>query len=184
MHEAQQQAIDRVFEILSEHFDHVVIATHSDQALQLLSDATATEVAILGAIRYQRNVATLHTDARVMPSNKRAWASWNFHRPVNASGFATVTYDMNRLQGIVSAEPIFVTLNREDDIDPERVLGTFDYEHPVFDGAAIQAQRRRNEISGHNATSYAGAYWGNGFHEDGVQSALNICRELGVEEPW
>lgn len=167
-----------------ETFDHVVLATHSDQALHLLGDPSDAERAILGAIRYQPNRATLHTDARLLPRNRRAWASWNYHRPVTGSGLATVTYLMNRLQGLDTATPVLVTLNREAEIDPATVLGTYDYDHPVLDAGAVRAQGRRAEIDGVGRTSFAGAYWAAGFHEDGVQSALAACRRLGVEPPW
>ncbi len=165
-------------------FDHVVIATHSDQALRLLADPTDAEREILGAIHYQPNQATLHTDVRLLPRNTRAWASWNYHRTAVERAQVAVTYSMNRLQGIPSERPILVTLNRDDAIDPASVLASFEYAHPVFDTAAVRAQRRRDEISGHGDTSFAGAYWGYGFHEDGVQSALHVCRALGVEVPW
>jgi predicted NAD/FAD-binding protein len=166
-----------------QEFDHVVIATHSDQALRLLADPTPAEREILGAIRYQPNRATLHTDARLLPRSRRAWASWNYHRLAEDRGQAAVTYFMNRLQGIDSPTPILVTLNRDDAIDPARVLATFDYDHPVLDAAAVRAQGRHGEISGRQGTSFAGAYWGFGFHEDGVQSALRVCRALGVKAP-
>ncbi|MET1048474.1 MAG: FAD-dependent oxidoreductase [Acidimicrobiales bacterium] len=165
-------------------FDHVVIATHSDQALRLLADPTPAEREILGAIRYQPNRATLHTDRGLLPRNRRAWASWNYHRTADDRSQVAVTYSMNRLQGIPSPTPVLVTLNRHDDIDPARVLGTFEYDHPVLDAAAVRAQGRHGEISSREGTSFAGAYWGYGFHEDGVQSALRVCRSLGVEPPW
>jgi predicted NAD/FAD-binding protein len=165
-------------------FDHVVVATHSDQALGLLADPSPAETEILGAIGYQPNRATLHTDARLLPANRRAWASWNYFRPRAGTGKAAVTYLMNRLQGIRSPDPILVTLNRDEDIDPAKVIAGFDYAHPVFDAAAVRAQGRRAEISGTPVTSFAGAYWGHGFHEDGVQSALRVCRALGVTVPW
>jgi predicted NAD/FAD-binding protein len=165
-------------------FDHVILATHSDQALRLLADPTAAERDILGAIRYQANRATLHTDERLLPRSRRARASWNFHRPAVDTGVATITYDMNRLQGIESTRPILVTLNREADIAPGAVLRTFDYDHPVLDAGAVRAQARRDEISGHHGTWFVGAYWGHGFHEDGVQSALHVCRGLGIEADW
>jgi predicted NAD/FAD-binding protein len=165
-------------------FDHVVLATHSEQALRLLADPSPAEREILGAIRYQPNRATLHTDRRLLPRSRRAWASWNYHRPAVDAKQATVTYYMNRLQGIDSHLPILVTLNRDAEIDPSAVLAGFEYEHPVLDAAAARAQRRRDEISGRDGTSFAGAYWGHGFHEDGVQSALQVCRALGVEAPW
>lgn len=165
-------------------FDHVILATHSDQALGLLADPSAAEREILGAIRYQPNRATLHTDGRLLPRSPRARASWNYHRPAVDTGAATITYDMNRLQGIESTRPILLTLNREDDIDPAAVLRTFDYDHPVLDAGAVRAQSRRDEINGLHGTWFAGAYWGHGFHEDGVQSALHVCRGLGVEAEW
>lgn len=165
-------------------FDHVILATHSDQALRLLADPSTVEREILGAIRYQPNRATLHTDERLLPRSPRARASWNYHRPTIDTGVATVTYDMNRLQGIESTRPILVTLNRDADIDPAAVLRTFEYDHPVLDAGAVRAQSRRDEINGRHGTWFAGAYWGHGFHEDGVQSALHVCRGLGIEAGW
>ena len=160
-------------------FDHVVLATHSDQALRLLADPSDAEREVLGAIRYQPNQATLHTDRRLPPRNPRAWASWNYHRTRADTGRAMVTYHLNRLQGIESAGLILVTLNRDEDIDPAAVLARFEYDHPAFDAAAVRAQRRRDEISGRDGTSFAGACWSYRFHEDGVQSALHACRALG-----
>jgi uncharacterized protein len=163
-----------------ETFDHVVVATHSDQALLMLSDADRAERDILGAIRYQPNRATLHTDARVLPRHRQAWASWNFHRLDPDAEQATLTYHLNQLQGIPSSTPVLVTLNRDQAIDPERVFARMDYSHPVLDSKAIGAQRRHGEISGPRRTWFCGAYWGYGFHEDGVRSAVEICRALGV----
>ncbi len=165
-------------------FDHVVVATHSDQALRLLADPSAAERDILGSIRYQPNRATLHTDGRLLPRSPRAWASWNYHRMSMPREKATVTYYLNRLQGIDSRLPILLTLNRDEDIDPGAVLASFTYDHPVLDAGAVAAQRRHHEISGRDGISYAGAYWGHGFHEDGVQSALGVSRALGAEAPW
>lgn len=165
-------------------FDHVILATHSDQALALLADATEADREVLGAIRYQANRATLHTDARLLPRTPGARASWNYHVPAAPVNLPTVTYDLNRLQGIDSARPLLLTLNRDADIDPDAVLARFDYSHPLLDRGAVQAQRRHAEISGRDGVSYAGAYWGYGFHEDGLQSALRVCRALGVEAPW
>ena len=168
-----------------ETFDRVILATHSDQALRLLSDAGDTEHEVLGAIRYQPNVATLHTDERFLPRNPRARASWNYHLNASstgsggAGGQAALTYWMNRLQDIDSRHQFLVTLNRHEEVEPDRVLGRFDYEHPVFDAGAMQAQSRRHEIQGANGTYFAGAYWGYGFHEDGVRSALDVCRHFG-----
>jgi predicted NAD/FAD-binding protein len=161
-------------------YDHVVVATHSDQALNLLSDPDRLESQTLGALRYQANRATLHTDARLLPSKRRAWASWNYHRLEAEQDEATLTYYLNRLQGIESATPVLVTLNRDDAIDPEKVLATMDYAHPVLDPAAVQAQGRHSEINGTRRTWFVGAYWANGFHEDGVRSAVETCRAMGV----
>ena len=165
-------------------FDQVILATHSDQALRLLADPSAAEREVLGAIRYQRNRATLHTDGGLLPRSPRARASWNYHRPTVDTNVATITYDMNRLQGIESTRPILVTLIRHDDIDPAAILRTFEYDHPVLDARAVRAQSRRDEINGRDGTWFAGAYWGHGFHEDGVQSAVHVCRGLGIEVGW
>jgi predicted NAD/FAD-binding protein len=163
-----------------ELFDHVVVATHSDQALSLLSDADRSERQILGAIEYQANRATLHTDARLLPRNRRAWASWNYHRLEADTDQATLTYHLNQLQAISSKTPMLVTLNRDDAIDPELVLARMDYAHPVLNVAVVAAQRRRAEISGARRTWFCGAYWGYGFHEDGVASAVEVCRAFGA----
>ncbi len=163
-----------------ESFDAVVLAVHSDQALALLGDPGPDERAVLGAIRYQPNVATLHTDPRLLPRRRSAWASWNAHLPVEPVGRVTVTYWMNRLQRLRSRQQLCVTLNQDDQIDPEAVLGSWTYAHPVFDAAAVAAQRRRPAVQGQRRTWYCGAYWGYGFHEDGVASAVDVCRDLGV----
>ena len=163
-----------------ETFDRVVIATHSDQALRLLSDPSPTEREVLGAIGYQPNVATLHTDERFLPRNRRARASWNYHLGAGSGRSSTLTYWMNNLQALESEHELLVTLNRHDEIDPATVLGRYEYDHPVFDAAAIAAQARRHEIQGVGGTFFAGAYWGYGFHEDGVRSALDVARHFGV----
>ena len=163
-----------------ELFDHVVVATHSDQALLLLSDPDRSERQILGAISYQPNRATLHTDARLLPRNRRAWASWNYHRLEADTDEATLTYHLNQLQAISSKTPVLVTLNRDDAIDPALVLARMDYAHPVLNAAAVAAQARRAEISGARRTWFCGAYWGYGFHEDGVASAVEVCRAFGA----
>lgn len=165
----------------SETYDAVVLALHADDALALLGDAGEAETSVLGALRYQPNVATLHTDRALLPRAPRARASWNYHLGVGDGSEATLTYWMNNLQGLQSAHDILVTLNRADDIDPDRVLAQFEYAHPVFDGPAVAAQRRRDEIQGRSGTYFAGAYWGYGFHEDGVNSALDVCRRFGVD---
>lgn len=159
------------------NFDRVIVATHSDQALRMLSDADAAERKILGAISYQRNTATLHTDERMLPRNTRARASWNYAIAENARR-TTVTYWMNRLQSIESRRPLLVTLNRPDEIDPRMRLAEFEYDHPVFDLPAMAAQRCRGLLQGRRGIYFAGAYWGYGFHEDGVQSALEVVRLL------
>ena len=164
-----------------QRFDQVVIATHSDQALGMLADPSQEEQEILGAIAYQPNEVVLHTDASLLPRNRRAWAAWNYRIAGDARQGATVTYDMSRLQGIESPEPFCVTLNDSARIDSTRILGQYRYNHPVFDQAAIAAQERHGEISGQRRTHYCGAYWGYGFHEDGVNSALRVGRGLGLD---
>ncbi len=164
-------------------FDAVVLACHSDQALQLLADPTPAEKEILSSIRYQRNVATLHTDLSVLPDRQRAWSAWNYFRRAGGAdaGRAVLTYDLTALMKLPDARRYLVSLNDDDRIDPDTVLYRTIYAHPVFDGPAIAAQRRVGEISGLSRTHYAGAYWGFGFHEDGMVSGLRVCRELGHE---
>jgi predicted NAD/FAD-binding protein len=164
-----------------ERFDEVIIAAHGDEALAMLADPTPKEREILGAFRFQENVAVLHTDTRLMPRRRAAWACWNSHVPRNETGRVALTYDMNLLQGIKSHEEYLVTLNREADIDPKKVLRTIRYHHPVFSTAAVIAQKRHRVISGENRTHYCGAYWGFGFHEDGVVSGLTVARHFGKE---
>jgi predicted NAD/FAD-binding protein len=163
-----------------ERFDEVVLATHSDQALQLLADATTSEREILGAIPYQANEAVLHTDVRLLPRRRRAWASWNYHLLSEPSGLATVTYHMNRLQSLNAERQFCVTLNRSEAIAPDKVIRTIPYAHPVFTAAGVNAQARLAEISGRNRTHFCGAYWGWGFHEDGVLSALRVAERWGA----
>ena len=164
------------------HFDQVVFACHSDQALGMIADPSAKELEILGAITYQRNDVVLHTDRSVLPSNRRAWAAWNYFIPQHSTEPVSVTYNMNVLQNFDEAPETFcVTLNRSQDIDPERVIKCFDYAHPVFTLEAVAAQKRYDEIGGQNRSHFCGAYWFNGFHEDGVSSALRVTRALGVE---
>ena len=155
-----------------EHFDHVFMACHSDQALKLLADPSPEERDILGAIGYQANAALLHTDVRLMPKRPLAWAAWNYHLPREPREHVTVTYDMNILQSLDAPARFLLTLNRDEDVDPRKVLGSFIYHHPVYTTQAVAAQARRHEINGAHRTYYCGAYWGYGFHEDGVKSAL------------
>jgi len=169
----------------SKQFDHVVLACHADQALRMLqAEATPTERGVLSSFEYEKNVAVLHTDVSLLPRLRRAWASWNYHVLAEPASKATVTYNMNRLQGLKTKEVYCVTLNGEDRIDPQRVLRTINYQHPVFSLARSSAQRRHRELIDHHGISYCGAYWGNGFHEDGVNSALAVCSVLqNMTEP-
>ena len=164
----------------SERFDAVVIATHSDQALALLADPSDRERELLGVIPYQSNEAVLHTDRSLLPRRRRAWASWNYHLDESVTGRCTVTYHMNRLQSLRADREFCVTLNRTAAIDPERIIRTIQYAHPVYTPAGVAAQSRHHEISGRNRTHYCGAYWGWGFHEDGAKSALRVVREIGA----
>jgi predicted NAD/FAD-binding protein len=161
-----------------ERFDAVIIATHSDQALRCLADPSPTEKAILGAIPYQQNEVVLHTDTRLLPRRKLAWAAWNYAMPSQASEQVAVTYNMNLLQGLQAAETVCVSLNSTASIEPSCILARRQYQHPVFNPDSIAAQHRHAEINGVNRTWYCGAYWGNGFHEDGVVSALQVVENL------
>ena len=164
----------------AERFDEVVIATHSDQALALLADATPAEHDLLGAIPYQRNEAVLHTDVNLLPRRRRAWASWNYHLQEAPTGRTTVTYHMNRLQSLQAEREFCVTLNRTEAIARDKVIRTIDYAHPIYTPDGVKAQARVAEISGRNRTHYCGAYWGWGFHEDGVRSALRVAERFGA----
>ncbi len=163
-----------------ERFDEVVMAVHSDQALRMLADPTAAEREILGAMPYQANEAVLHTDATLLPKRRRAWASWNYHLLSEPAERTTVTYHMNRLQSLESDSEFCVTLNRSEAIDPAKTIRTIAYAHPVYTAAGAAAQARHGEISGRNRTHYCGAYWGWGFHEDGVVSGLRAVAPFGV----
>jgi uncharacterized protein len=162
-------------------FDHVIIAAHSDQALSMLSDPSPAEREILGAIPYHDNEAVLHTDASLLPCRKLAWAAWNYHLLRSQPDRAVVTYHMNRLQGLTAPHEFCVTLNHTQAIDPRKIIRRITYHHPVYSPAAVAAQKRHGDISGVNRTSYCGAYWGFGFHEDGVKSALAVCRPFGKD---
>lgn len=167
----------------AELFDHVILAVHSDQALRMLADASDREHEILAAIPYQLNQAVLHTDRRLLPRRRRAWASWNYHLGGESTGRTRVTYHMNRLQSLSADREFCVTLNRSEAIDPEKVIETIEYAHPVYTSRGALAQKRHAEISGTARTHYCGAYWGWGFHEDGVVSALRVCERLGARLP-
>jgi len=164
-----------------ETFDAVVIATHSNQALELLADATEKEQTILGAIPYQTNSALLHTDTSILPNRKLAWSSWNYYLDQDEHKPVMLTYNMNILQRLDSDETFCVTLNSNDLIDQNKIIKELNYEHPLFTSESIKAQARKNEISGVNNTYYCGAYWRNGFHEDGVVSALDVCKNFGIK---
>jgi len=162
----------------AERFDEVVIATHSDQALRMLSDPSTAELEILGAIAYQKNHTVLHTDDSVMPGRRAAWACWNYRQTGTGTGRATLTYDMNRLQELTCRRRFFVSLNMAELIDPGSVLAEFDYEHPVFTPETVASQQRWDEISGVRRTHFCGAYWRNGFHEDGAFSGIRAARAV------
>lgn len=163
-------------------FDQVIFACHSDQALAMLGDPTDGERDILAAMAYQNNDVVLHTDASVLPDNRRAWAAWNYFIPTHSTEPVSVTYNMNILQNFHDAPETFcVTLNRSRDVAPDKVIKRFEYAHPVFTLDAVAAQERYDEIGNRNRTHYCGAYWFNGFHEDGVRSALRVTRAFGVE---
>jgi uncharacterized protein len=163
----------------TEAFDKVVFACHSDQALALLGDPSSAEQQILGALPYADNDVVLHTDTRLLPDRQRAWASWNYRLSGNPQTQAAVTYDMNILQGIDSATTFCVSLNQTSMINPLKILARYTYAHPQYSLAAVAAQARWEELCGAQHTYYCGAYWANGFHEDGVVSALRVARALG-----
>ena len=162
-----------------QRFDYVFFACHSDEALNILgTEATDNERQVLGAIPYQDNTVFLHTDVNLMPKRKLAWAAWNYHVAAQPSDKVQVTYNMNILQGIRSAEPLLVTLNYTNAINPAKVIKKLQYRHPLYTLAGAQAQLQHADISGHHRTGYAGAYWKNGFHEDGVVSALTAIKHF------
>lgn len=162
----------------TERFDQLFIATHSDQALGMLSDPTDLERAVLGAIPYQTNDVVLHTDTSLLPKTRRAWAAWNYLRRRDSDGRVSVTYNMNMLQGLQSTETFCVTLNDTNNINPEKIIRRMQYQHPLFTAPGVDAQRRHREINGKHRTWYCGAYWRFGFHEDGVVSALNALQDF------
>ena len=159
-------------------YDAAFVACHSDQALALLADPSGAERAVLGAIPYRRNEAVLHTDARLLPASRRAWAAWNYHVLPGRDGPVALTYHMNILQRLESARPFLVTLNRGDAIDPSHVIARMAYDHPLFTPAGVAAQARQAQLNRGRRTYFCGAYWRNGFHEDGVVSALEALRHF------
>ena len=166
----------------SEHYDDVIFACHSDQALKMLASPTREHTDILGNIPYSMNDVVMHTDTTILPKRKLAWASWNYQLEDVASeeaSPATVTYDMNILQRIESDTTFCITLNNTDAIDPACILGKYQYAHPQYSENMVAAQQRRESICGVDNLHFCGAYWYNGFHEDGVKSALDVCSRFG-----
>ena len=168
-----------------ERFDALFMACHSDQALRLLDTPTAIESAVLSAIPYQANEAVLHTDTRLLPKRRGAWAAWNYRMPDGPGGKVSLTYNMNILQGLDAPETLCVTLNASDRIDPARILKRITYQHPLFTPQGVAAQARQREVNGTGGVYYCGAWWRNGFHEDAVVSALEAVRHFqdDVQQP-
>jgi predicted NAD/FAD-binding protein len=162
-----------------EHFDQVIFATHSDQALKILAAPTDDERTILGAVPYQANDTVLHTDDSLLPRNRKAWSSWNYAILPNQADRAAVTYNMNMLQSIEAANTFCVSLNMQHRIETDKILGRYLYHHPVYLERSVPAQAAHGVISGQNRTHYCGAYWGYGFHEDGVKSGLAVGKYFG-----
>lgn len=162
-----------------ERFDSVVFACHSDQALALLETPSSVEREVLGALRYASNDVVLHTDTRLLPRRRKAWASWNYRLGGTPQAAAALTYDMNILQGIEAPVTFCVSLNQTELIDPTQILARFDYAHPQYSLAAVAAQARQADLQGHQHSYFCGAYWANGFHEDGVVSALRVAEHFG-----
>lgn len=167
----------------TEFFDQIVLAGHSDQSLAILADATEREREILESIPYQDNEAVLHTDASLLPSSRKAWAAWNAFIPEHPQEACTISYCMNLLQGLTTRAPLVVTLNRTAAIDPAKILRRMQYRHPLYTEKSVAAQSRRAEIQGQRNTWFAGAYWGWGFHEDGIRSAADVCSALMSQTP-
>ena len=166
-----------------EAFDDVIFATHSDQSLAMLTDATPAEHAALSAVRYQPNRAVLHADARAMPKRRVTWASWNYtERPGHSSGPIDLTYWMNCLQPIPESDPMFVTLNSRGPIDESLIYDEVDFAHPVYDLAALAAQSTISGMNGDNSTWFCGAWMKNGFHEDGLASAIDVVEGLKTRD--
>lgn len=161
-----------------EQFDRVVLAVHSDQALRMLAEPSGAEREVLGAVRYQPSRATLHTDLDLLSPRRRAWAAWNYDRRGAGVRASTVTYDMTALQQLAGSRRYLVSLNSDEWIDRSRVIESFEYAHPVFDRAAVAAQSRFDEIDGGGGVHFCGAWWGHGFHEDGMVSGLRVCSRI------
>jgi len=163
----------------SNKFDRVIIATHSDQALQMLEEPSAKEKEILGSLPYQENEALIHTDESILPRKKQAWSSWNYLLNEDRKRPVTLTYNMNILQSLTARQHFLVTLNSSENIDSNKILKKLTYQHPLFTVEGVRLQKEKHLINGKNNTFYCGAYWGSGFHEDGVVSALDVCKFFG-----
>ena len=177
---------DGKLEVAGKIYDKVVLACHSNQALEMINEFRDESKNLLQKIKYQKNIATLHCDQNLMPKNKKAWASWNYLsscKDKQNQGLA-LTYWMNLLQGIDENYPLFVSLNSSHKIDKNKIFAQFEYEHPIFDQAAIEAQKEFEKIQGLENLYFCGAYLRYGFHEDGLLSAINVASKLGVEMPW
>jgi uncharacterized protein len=161
-----------------EAFDRVVFACHANQALALLEQPSSVERSVLGMLQFQPNDTVLHTDASIMPRNRKAWAAWNAHLGRREHEQCSVTYWMNLLQGIDAPEPLLVSLNCTDRIDPSKILRRMRYEHPIYTQQTLHAQQRRGELQNQQHSFYCGAYWGFGFHEDGLRSGVEVAEQL------
>lgn len=181
--ERSEDGVEIVHRWGSESFDEVIFACHSDQALALLAEPTPQEQEVLAKFPYSRNVALLHTDDSVLPRRRSVWSSWNYRLPADDEVRPCVTYNMNILQQLDTQETVCVSLNDEF-VAPDQVLGRFVYHHPVFTTERHSAQARHRELIRSSRTSFCGAYWGNGFHEDGVNSALAVCNRFGIVPEW
>lgn len=164
-------------------FDHVIFASHSDQTYKLIADKTKDEEEILSKIKYSKNVAVLHKDQNQMPAKKKAWASW-IYLCSKKSNKVSLSYWMNNLQNIDAKKPLFVTLNPIEEVNKDDIFGTYDYEHPIFDEGAIKAQERLGEIQGKRNIWFCGAWTKYGFHEDGLNSAIEVAKNFKIEVPW
>jgi uncharacterized protein len=165
-------------DIETTHFDEVIFACHSDQALRLIETPNQQQQQVLSALPYQSNEVVLHTDTSLLPKRKSTWSSWNYRLKKHQPDLAVLTYDMNILQCLDTKTQFCVTLNDTDSIDPSKILGSYQYMHPVYNKGSIAAQSRRSEINGHDNLWFCGAYWYSGFHEDGVRSALDVAAAI------
>ncbi len=162
-----------------EHFDEVIIACHADQGLSMMANADSVERALLQQFDYQFNETVLHTDTGLLPKNHRAWASWNYRIPKDRDEHIQVTYNMNRLQGLTSRKTYCVSLNQTSAIEPQKIIRTLGYHHPIFKAGRNTAQQSHERLIRRGRISWCGAYWGYGFHEDGINSALRVCSAFG-----